>query len=397
MKSKYLTLLLALVASGLAYAQGTTVNTAIVGGYQMTCPKGNDTYISVPVNRPAEFTGVVADVDTTSKVIWAENDIGIYWDNNQWVYAQGVQSNKYYLRFKTGALEGAWFNIVSNGQESLTLNISDSDILLVADNDEYEIIPHWTLTTLYPNGEGFTKSTALSQGVSCSLIYKHTSIDSNNEPVMEVGADTLPVIAYYYRDRSTTQRWQKQVGTTHSDATDEILEPMFIAFVRQAASLPSDVIASSNGAVPACAFSLEFGQLVADSAQDNYVAIPTCAGMKVSDLTSAMIIVGNPDTSPIKYQQGGLSPTPAGRDTVLYYNNTISTGLNILPDYSFMYWNSTTPANSGWYRSGIEAWRDRNVNDMDLEGGKVFFIRKVAATTPAFYRVQIRPTYLDLN
>jgi len=120
------------------------------GGYQMTvCPSGSDTIVSVPFRRDAAFSGRVGaavSVNGTAVTIPVEGTPS---------FASGKFTDEsFYLRFTgTSDRAGHVYTITSHDNQSVTIEAGNHDLSSVAVGDRFVIVPHWTLATLFPQGE----------------------------------------------------------------------------------------------------------------------------------------------------------------------------------------------------------------------------------------------------
>ena len=100
---KSLICILSLLASVAVY--GAAASTPIFGTYKVECPADSDTYIGISATRSPEFTGTVQSVIASSFKVVANGEPN--WQVNKFVFSD-TQANHYYLKFTSGALEGAW-------------------------------------------------------------------------------------------------------------------------------------------------------------------------------------------------------------------------------------------------------------------------------------------------
>ena len=75
-------------------------------------------------------------------------------------------------------MEGAWFNVLSNNEYALELEIGEAELSKVSAGDSFEVIPHWSLSTLFPDGGGFTPNSSPVYGMGASTIYKYTAFEN---------------------------------------------------------------------------------------------------------------------------------------------------------------------------------------------------------------------------
>ncbi|MEM9018778.1 MAG: TIGR02597 family protein, partial [Verrucomicrobiota bacterium] len=142
MNAKFLTFtLVALVALYPIGASGQ-LTTEPKGFNRIECPEGSDTIVSIPFTRTAAFSGTVNLVPTGSLISVTGSDF----------FAAGEFTTKpHYLRFTEGAvLAGSWYEITANDANTITIDTRGEDISTTLRWDPFEVIPHWTLSTVWP-------------------------------------------------------------------------------------------------------------------------------------------------------------------------------------------------------------------------------------------------------
>ena len=364
---KSLIILMTSVLMGAGSVCAESVSSGVFGAYQIECPADSDTYISIPVTRPAEFSGVVESVQNSAYKIVAKGEPN--WAANKFVYSAGTQSNYYYVKFTSGALEGAWFNVLSNSEYALELEIGEGELSKVAAGDSFEVIPHWSLSTLFPNGGGFTPNSSPVYGLGASTIYKYTAFENGKLVLPYVGKNMAFRASYYYR--SVNSSWMN--GRT--EANDDIIEPNTFLVVRQPEA--SSATISVSGTVPLCATTIELATYDEISDQDNYIAVPAATDIKLSDLTAALIDSGIfvPTTSPL----------PIAVDSIYVYDNSF-VQKNKAPSKSYFY---RSTGNVGWYSGRTLA------NDDIIKAGSAILIRKKSTGAPYAGRGTFKPFYTE--
>ena len=350
---------------------GATVSTPIFGTYKVECPADSDTYMGVSVTRMPEFTGTVQSVSVDSFRVVANGEPN--WQENKFVFSD-TQKEHYYLKFTSGALEGAWYDINSNDGYSVRINIGASELAKVAEGDSFQIIPHWTMSTLFPDGGGFIKSiTGSTSGVS--LVYKYTKFTEDGL-LCPIGINRAMAYSYFYIQRGAINSWRN--GTNISeDSSSEVIEPNSVIKVSQPER--SSTI-TFNGVVPECATSFEvftaLGEDGAVQSQDIYVATPSAVDIKMSDLTECLVDSG-----------AFTAGTRTGEDFVYIYRNE-RIGKNLTQD------------DTCWFmkRGDIARWLDGNQGDGGeclLKASGIMVIRKVPTNEPMAMRCTFRPPYLE--
>ena len=348
-----------------------SVSTAIFGVNAITCASGDDTYVSSILIRTPEFTGVVEAVQTENFKVVASGEPN--WGSNQFVYAKGVQSNYYYLKFISGALEGAWYNIKANDSYSIEIEIDDSEIAMISVGDSFQIIPHWSLNTLLPDGRGVTKNQVRNYGRNATTIYKYTGFE-NGEIFYQTGKNNSADCAYYYREYGETSSWMN----VSVQAPDDIIEPDTFFMVRQ----PSDAAISTyvSGVLPLCATSIVASNLSETCDTDNYIVVPSATDISLSDLTDALV-------------GSGLFVARTTRaylavDTLYAYDNSLS-GENRSSSGAYYYRSYQDSAH--WYEGTSAS------DSVMLKAGTAIVLRKLNTGRIESFRAKFTPSYIETN
>ncbi len=256
-------------------ALGTTVSTPVFGTYKIDCPADSDTYIGIPVTRTPEFSGTVESVIEGEFKVVPNGEPN--WAGDKFVFSD-TQTNRYYLKFTSGELEGAWYDIKGNDAYSLQIEIGESEIKKIGLGDSFQIIPHWTLATLFPDGGSLSKN--MADGKGFTNVYKYTGF-SNGTITYHTGKNNPAMATYSYRVSENS--WRRG----RNDASDEIIEPNTFLVIRQPAEYSVSV--NLDGQVPMCATSIVASNLSTESDTDNYISIPSATDIKLSELTEALV------------------------------------------------------------------------------------------------------------
>lgn len=145
-----------LTAIALAQSSLFGVSTDPVGFVSISVPAASDAVLAVPLNRAAEFKGVIQSI--SGNVITVAGTPA--WTAN--AFAPGVTANKTYaIQIAGGAKEGLVGKITSNDINTITVTLDSGDSLadigtvdapldpdgvgpLVAQADQIDIMPYWT-------------------------------------------------------------------------------------------------------------------------------------------------------------------------------------------------------------------------------------------------------------
>ncbi|MGZ4964449.1 MAG: TIGR02597 family protein [Limisphaerales bacterium] len=271
----------------------------------------SDSYVSIPFTRPITSSGAIASV--ASNIVTVS---GVNWSPGQFAYAAGVQSNTYYARFNSGALEGRVYNVITNDSNTLTVDLVADTLDAVAAGDVISVIPHWTLNSAFPNGNGVLASPA--QG------------NRYTELLFPDGAGTginLSATKVYYFNGGI---W-KQVGQGSVNRGDDVLPLNSYFVVRQ--NVPTNSTMNSIGAVVVSRLALSL-RAQAATEQDNSVGLIRASAVTLNN--SGLISSG----------AFAASPLPGTRtDELLTFDNTVAQK-NKSSSAVYYYWNS------GWRRVG---------------------------------------------
>ncbi|MCB1088737.1 MAG: TIGR02597 family protein, partial [Verrucomicrobiae bacterium] len=120
---------------------------AIIGLTRNLCKAGSDTLIGVPFERnaigggslaaPPKFTGLSASFR-------ADIPAG---------ELPAFESRLHFLRFVgPGGAAGSWHRILSHSDNTVTIEANGSDLADLDTGDTFEIIPYWTLDSLFDPG-----------------------------------------------------------------------------------------------------------------------------------------------------------------------------------------------------------------------------------------------------
>lgn len=368
MKTKIITIL-ALVALML----NANADSPIWGTSKIECPADSDTYIGITSTRAPVFTGKVQSVQSGTTNIVAQGEPN--WAVNQFVYVDGTQNDHYYLKFTSGELEGAWYDIKSNGAYFACIEIGSGELAKVKAGDAFKIIPHWTLQTLFPNGDGFIKVTSKST-TGVTKIYKYTKYE-NGEIIYPAGINNAPMAEYYYRSRSPYFSWMSDSTTV---AANDVIEPNAVMIIRQPAKAPATV--SINGVVPMCKTSILVSNLSETEDTDNYFAVPSMSDIVVSDFNESLIDSG------VFVSQTGKSNI--GIDNLYVYDNHSDVGTEPNRAPSHLYFHKNRSGTANWQESGAI------VNDAQLKSvHTALILRKRCTGTISTQRITFKPKYVE--
>lgn len=122
-----------------------------VGFNKVTCKGGSDTVVAVPFHERPAFSGKIGPLPSVNAGIAVITPAG-----NVTLPANAYSAAPHYLRFRDGAMDGAWFEVTANTSASLSIAIGDASLGGLTAGEMFDVIPHWTLETLLPKASQVT-------------------------------------------------------------------------------------------------------------------------------------------------------------------------------------------------------------------------------------------------
>jgi uncharacterized protein (TIGR02597 family) len=243
MKTNHSFLALAIAGSFLlakpANAQSTATEPV---GFKTSNPLGNsDSFVALPFIRPPVFLGGIQSVAGNTITV-----AGSPWTANQFVYAAGIQPNHYYVLVgpanSANPKEGHTYPVISNGTNTLAVELGPDNLAGVPANAQISVIPNWTLATVFPPTDqnvSFTPTTSTAQ-------YK-TQI---RVPDVSAPGIDLPYVTYFFSNNvngsSANVGW-RLVGDNTTDHGDDALLPDSYFVVRHQNGSPTLPLISLGG------------------------------------------------------------------------------------------------------------------------------------------------------
>lgn len=280
------------------------VPSAPAGFVRLPLLGNSDTLVSMPFARPPAVVGVVQTV--SGNVVQLKGAPG--WSDNQWVYSGG-QTNSYYLQITSGAFEGDYFTITANGADTVMLDLQGASVSGLLAGDRVEVVPYWTLGTIFPAGKGIQPSAAPGSRATEILL----------PDVAAVGVNVSASRTYYFWNGA----W-RQVGAGAANKNDDALLPDMFFWVRHNQESSTELFASGSIVSTKWRFPVRRN---AGLKQDNIVALPRITGLTLN--SSGLL------------ESGAFlaSPSPGGRlDELLLFDNSVA-AKNKSAAATFYYWN----------------------------------------------------------
>ena len=281
------------------HGQAVVLSSDPVGFNRIACPGGSDTGIGIPFHQTPVFTGEsngLPAVTGSSAVITPKG--------NPSFSADAFVSPPHYLRFISGALAGAWYKITANSNVNITIEIGSDDISTLSADDAFDIIPFWTLATLFPPA---TQEALHASSGPLSTFRESQLLLAD---VMSDGIQLAPDRIYFVTDSG----WFQASEGFHS-ADDVVVEPSQVLIIRH-----------RDGAADTEFFALNQVHLYnhssrvqsrAEGPQDNHLALMRPIAVKLSDL----------DLDPTVFVDSVSTDSGDRRDELRVYDN-ITAALN---------------------------------------------------------------------
>jgi len=340
---KLLSLLGALALSSDAYSEESD----IYGYLQLSAAASTDTHISAAFSRPCIWRDCVTSRDTNTHIIHLNGSPG--WTNNSLV-PSGSQTDTFYVKFQSGALNGMYFTIIGNDASSVTIDNAGIDISQLTNGDTLEIAPYWTLGTLYPASEAGTKFIA-----STSSLVRQTQLLLYNASA--TGINRAPSYSYYFYNGS----W-RLVGAPVTTSFDNTIIYPDTYFIQRNTSLATTPLFIGRVNTAYIATILE---AASTTQNDNYIALsyPLDVTLNRSGLASKGF---------------SASPSPLAITDRLYTFDPNATGYNNAANATYYYYNSA------WRKVGANATFDFG-DSVSLPAGGGFFIRKASGANSVIW------------
>ena len=324
-------------------AAGEVVS-GIFGYSTLTLLGNSDTIVSVPFARMTATNGDVTVASFSGSQVTLSDASG--WTSGQFVYASGVQSNTYYMRINTGALEGKYFDITNNTTTTLTVDLKGGSLTGLAPGDKVSVVPYWTFGTVFANGNG---------------IHLTTDPDTHKTDVLipnigGTGINLSSAATYYYFTNSGAVAWRR-VGSSSTNRNDDILAPNAYIIIRH--KIVTNTTFTSYGDVVLTKVAISLLGNIANK-QDNPVSMTRPINLTLND--SALI------------SSGAFTPStdPDDRADELFVFDNSTTNINKSTAGTYYYYSSA------WRKTGSAAtYGTSNI----FQPGAGFLIRKASGSS----------------
>jgi len=124
----------------------TEAEDVTVGFDTVACAAGSDTIVCVPFRRSSAHSGAVSG----APAIGAETATITAADSPAFSAGQ-FTAEAHYLFFTGDGSRAGWsFPVTAHDGTTITIDLENDDLSGVSDGDPFEIVPYWTLATLFP-------------------------------------------------------------------------------------------------------------------------------------------------------------------------------------------------------------------------------------------------------
>lgn len=324
----------------LAKLGADTVTTIPVGYISKSVNANADLRLGVPFKQPSNFVGSVLTVSgTTINVDTTITD---------------VTTSLHYLWVTSGPLLGNWYQVESYTPTSVTV-VDGSDLSSLASTNTFEIVPFWTLDTLFPSGGDIPVSSDVFNPVAYVLI----------NDVTQTGINLVAGNVYFYHDGTQAAAGWYDLDDLTPGLTkgDTAITPGSFITIRNETDSPITV--TMSGTVPNYSITskiLSISTGVQDSQISNPFPAPIVLGS--SELVDDLVIRASPDVN---------NPT----DILLIYE-TVPTEKNTPADKLVIYHDGTQAA-AGWYDLD-NLVPDATIDTFELPTGGALVVRRATGS-----------------
>ena len=314
----------------------TAVETDPVGYISKTVNANADLKLGVPFKRPATFSSAVDSVSSGTVTVSST--------------VPDVTTSAHYLLVTSGPLLGSWYQVTGYSGTTLTVAEDLQTAGLVTSNT-FEIVPFWTLDSLFPSGGDIPASV----DVFAPVAFVITNDVTTN------GINLAPATSYlYHSGEQGPAGWYENGNIGGGLQGDVILSPESYITIRNGTS--SLVSVTMSGTVPTVTLANDIVQRLTGD-QDNQIPNPFPASMTLanSDLVSDGVITPSVDVF-------------APGDLLLVFF-AAPTSVNPAADKTFLY-HSGEQGPAGWYENGNIGGGLQDTFELPLGGA--FIVRKAS-------------------
>lgn len=351
-------LLIAFASAGSGMAQGVAT-TDVVGLLSVPAAQVSDTIVSLPLHRAdlyrGRVTAVSGDLVTLGDASFAEDSL----------------NGRYYLLATSGSGEGRCLPVTDSSGATLRVDFgTEGSLGSLAPGVSVQVIPYWTLDTVFPNGQGVNASGNLLP-VSRILLPDTTSAG--------VRLASSSSYFYYSGNGHGGEGWRKFGATASSKFDDQILAPGSSFVIRHEAGPGS--LFENLGAVQNAASSVWTGTKAANLPQDHALGLSFAAPVSLAG--SNLFETGS---------FAGSATLDQPVDELLVYDQS-APARNRTPAFVYYYYTGSQSGGPGWRLKGSPSTL-RN-STLAFQPGVGCVLRKAASPSPLSLRWTVRPAYLE--
>ncbi len=287
---------------------GNVASTDLEGFYGSACPSGSDTALAQPFQRRPVFRGAAAaeasGVDRIKPAFLLPSQRLI----------PDVFAN-HFVRGIGGAGAGHFYRILGNTDLEVILEISPGEVPAFAVGQAFEIVPYWTLSTLFQSD----MNPAVHDSSGDSVFGRRTTLMLSN--ITSTGTN-LGAGGIYYRPESDTWKvaFDHDPSSSVGDNADGVgIEPDAYFTVRHRPVSDLTTLGICYGSVSPAALRVPISTLAGDS-QDNPVGLGNGFSTTLEDLALRA------DSAFVDSLGTGIF---ARRDTLLVYDNALAAQLKV--------------------------------------------------------------------
>ena len=287
---------------------GNVASTDLEGFYGSACLSGSDTALAQPFQRRPVFRGAAAagasGVDRIKPAFLLPSQRLI----------PDVFAN-HFVRGLGGAGAGHFYRILGNTDLEVILEISPGEVPAFAVGQAFEIVPYWTLSTLFQSD----MNPAVHDSSGDSVFGRRTTLMLSN--ITSTGTN-LGAGGIYYRPESDTWKvaFDHDPSSSVGDNADGVgIEPDAYFTVRHRPVSDLTTLGICYGSVSPAALRVPISTLAGDS-QDNPVGLGNGFSTTLEDLALRA------DSAFVDSLGTGIF---ARRDTLLVYDNALAAQLKV--------------------------------------------------------------------
>lgn len=372
-----------------ASAFGATASTTPLGYVTYDCPGNSDTRIGAPFHRKAEFVGKVDTVAGTvaAPIITVEGSPG--WTAGAFVpttaAGQAPDRDVYFLLISSGDggvpentdFVGRWYEVTANGTDTITLDTGGEDIsTAVVSGTQVQLIPFWTLDSLFPSGQGVHPTPTFANFNSEILI----------PDTMTAGVNLSNSETYFYYSGAAAggAGWRKAGSSPLGVWGNQPLSPDLQVIIRHNISTATTVV--PMGHVFTAPYKTPVSRLASNVGQDNavFLTVPIDVNLGDSQLYDPVSMTGAVEPN--------MTFLAANGDQVLVFDAT-EVNQNKSNAETYFYYGGAAAGGPGWRKVGDSPLIKHDGTDV-FTLDKQVVVRKAAPGAAATVIWGMTPGYL---